>query len=210
MSTKAQQKAAAEANRTTRGVTDDPLVWIDCEMTGLDPDKEEIIEIYCLITTGNLEFIDEEGYHAIVHLPKERMDQMDDWCTKTHGESGLTQAVLESTTTPQQAADGLYNYITKFIPQKRKGILAGNSIHADRTFLRKEPYNKALDHLHYRLLDVTTIKEAARRWASVAVIKKVPNKKGTHKARDDILESIEEAKYYREAIFGKTVEQPSQ
>lgn len=179
-------------------------------MTGLDPDKEEIIEIYCLITTGNLEFIDEEGYHAIVHLPKERMDQMDEWCTKTHGESGLTQAVLDSTTTPQQAADGLYDYITKFIPQKRKGILAGNSIHADRTFLRKEPYNKALDHLHYRLLDVTTIKEAARRWASVAVIKKVPNKKGTHKARDDILESIEEAKYYREAIFGKTVEQPSQ
>jgi oligoribonuclease len=178
-------------------------------MTGLDPDKEEIIEIYCLITTGNLEFIDEEGYHAIVHLPKERMDQMDAWCTRTHGESGLTQAVIDSTTTPQQAADGLHDYITKFIPEKRKGILAGNSIHADRTFLRKAPYSKALDHLHYRLLDVTTIKEAARRWASVAVIKKVPNKKGAHKARDDILESIEEAKYYREAIFGRTVEQSS-
>lgn len=178
-------------------------------MTGLNPDTEEIIEIYCLITTGNLEFIDEEGYHAIVHLPKERMDQMDSWCTKTHGDSGLTQAVLDSTTTPQQAADGLYDYITKHIPEKRKGLLAGNSIHADRTFLRQAPYNKALDHLHYRLLDVTTIKEAANRWAAVSVVKKVPKKKGTHKARDDILESIEEAKYYREAIFGKTLGQPS-
>lgn len=173
-------------------------------MTGLNPDTEEIIEIYCLVTTGSLELLDEDGYHAIVHWPKSRLDQMDEWCTSTHGASGLTQAVLDSTTTPQQAADGLYDYITKLVPEKRKGLLAGNSIHADRTFLRKEPYAKALDHLHYRLLDVTTIKEAARRWAVPRVVKKVPSKKGRHKARDDILESIEEAKYYRDAIFAKT------
>lgn len=188
------------------GVTDDPLVWIDCEMTGLNPDTEEIIEIYCLVTTGSLELLDEEGYHAIVHLPKSRLDQMDEWCTRTHGESGLTQAVLDSTTTPQQAADGLYDYITRLIPEKRKGLLAGNSIHADRTFLRKAPYDRALEHLHYRLLDVTTIKEAARRWAAPRIVKKVPNKKGRHKARDDILESIEEAKYYRDAIFARTLD----
>lgn len=175
-------------------------------MTGLNPDTEEILEIYCLVTTGNLELLDEEGFHAIVHWPKPRLDQMDDWCTATHGASGLTQAVLESTMTPQQAADGLYDYITRLIPEKRRGLLAGNSIHADRTFLRKEPYAKALDHLHYRLLDVTTIKEAARRWAAPRIVKKVPSKKGTHKARDDILESIEEAKYYRNAIFGRTLD----
>lgn len=175
-------------------------------MTGLNPDTEEILEIYCLVTTGNLELLDEEGFHAIVHWPKSRLDQMDDWCTATHGASGLTQAVLESTMTPQQAADGLYDYITRLIPEKRRGLLAGNSIHADRTFLRKEPYAKALDHLHYRLLDVTTIKEAARRWAAPRIVKKVPSKKGTHKARDDILESIEEAKYYRNAIFGRTLD----
>ncbi|KFH48097.1 oligoribonuclease-like protein [Hapsidospora chrysogenum ATCC 11550] len=197
---------APQASGPKRGVTNDPLVWIDCEMTGLNPDTEEILEIYCLITTGNLELLDEEGFHAIVHWPKSRLDQMDEWCTKTHGDSGLTQAVLDSTTTPQQAADGLYAYIKRLIPEERKGLLAGNSIHADRTFLRKEPYAKALDHLHYRLLDVTTIKEAARRWAAPRVVKKVPSKKGTHKARDDILESIEEARYYRDAIFGRTLD----
>lgn len=176
-------------------------------MTGLNPDTEEILEIYCILTTGNLEIIDEEGFHAIVHWPRSRLDQMDEWCTKTHAESGLTQAVLESTTTPTQAAEGLHAYITRFIPEKRKGLLAGNSIHADRTFLRKEPYAKALDHLHYRLLDVTSIKEAARRWAAPRVVKKVPSKKGRHKARDDILESIEEARYYREVIFGRTLDE---
>lgn len=175
-------------------------------MTGLNPDTEEIIEIYCILTTGNLEILDEEGFHAIIHLDKSRMDQMDEWCTKTHAGSGLTQAVIESTTTPEQAADGLYAYITKFIPEQRKALLAGNSVHADRMFLRKEPYAKVLEHLHYRLIDVTSIKEAARRWAAPKIIKKVPSKKGRHKARDDIMESIAEAKYYREVIFGLTFE----
>ena len=146
-------------------------------MTGLNPDTEEILEIYCLITTGNLELLDQDGFHAIVHWPKSRLDQMDEWCTKTHGDSGLTRAVLDSTTTPQQAADGLYAYIKRLIPEERKGILAGNSIHADRTFLRKEPYAKALDHLHYRLLDVTTIKEAARRWARRGSSRRCPRRK---------------------------------
>lgn len=175
-------------------------------MTGLNPDTEEILEIYCLITTGNLELLDEEGFHAIIHWPKDRMDQMDDWCTNTHAGSGLTEAVIQSTTTPQQAADGLYAYIIKHVPEVRRAILAGNSIHADRMFLRQAPYDKALDHMHYRLLDVTSIKEAARRWAAPRIVKKAPSKKGRHKARDDILESIEEAKYYREAIFGRTLD----
>ncbi|KAH6898526.1 ribonuclease H-like domain-containing protein [Thelonectria olida] len=204
------QEAASAAAETQavdnqpKSASDDPLVWIDCEMTGLDPDTEEILEIYCIITTGNLEILDEEGFHAIVHWPKERMDQMDEWCTRTHENTGLTAAVLASETTPQQAADALYDYVTRFIPEKKRGLLAGNSIHADRAFLRQEPYKKVAKHLHHRLLDVSTIKEAARRWCAKRIVNKVPNKKGTHKARDDILESIAEAKYYRDAIFRPT------
>ncbi|KAM3531496.1 hypothetical protein NHJ13051_000788 [Beauveria bassiana] len=183
------------------GVTDDPLVWIDCEMTGLNPDVEEIIEIYCVLTTGNMEFIDEEGFHAVIHWPESRMNQMDEWCTKTHAGSGLTAAVLESDLTPEAAAEGLYEYITKFIPERKKALLAGNSVYADRGFLRKEPYTKVIKHLHHRILDVSAIKEAARRWCSEDILANVPVKKAKHKARDDILESIEEAKYYRNAIF---------
>ncbi|KAH6998201.1 ribonuclease H-like domain-containing protein [Ilyonectria sp. MPI-CAGE-AT-0026] len=187
-----------------QSASDGPLVWIDCEMTGLNPDTEEIIEIYCIITTGNLEVLDEEGFHAIIHFPQSRLDQMDEWCTKTHANSGLTAAVLASTTTPEQAADALYEYITRFIPERKRGLLAGNSIHADRGFLRREPYTRVTKHLHHRLLDVSAIKEAALRWCAKRIINKVPSKKGSHKARDDILESIEEARYYREAIFRPT------
>lgn len=177
-------------------VTNKPI-----QMTGLDPDKEVVLEIYCLLTTGELELLDEEGFHAVIHFPKERMDQMDEWCTKTHAATGLTAAVLASTTTPEEAADGLYAYITRFIPERKRALLAGNSVHADRMFLRLQPYTKVIKHLHHRILDVSAIKEAARRWCSEDIIRKVPTKKARHKARDDILESIEEAKYYRDAIF---------
>ncbi|KAF7558873.1 hypothetical protein G7046_g5283 [Stylonectria norvegica] len=190
-----------------RSATDDPLVWIDCEtltgdafdsptqMTGLDPDTEVIIEIFCIITTGNLEVLDPEGLHLIIHYPKEQMDQMDDWCTTTHANSGLTAAVLASTTTPDQAADALYEYVKRFIPERRRGLLAGNSVHCDGAFLRQAPYGRVMKHLHHRILD--------------AVVNKVPTKRGTHKAKDDILESIEEARYYRDAIFGLTFEEPA-
>lgn len=175
-------------------------------MTGLNPDTEEILEIYCILTTGGLDIIDEEGFHAIVHWPASRLEQMDEWCTTTHAKSGLTEAVLSSTTTPEQAASQLYEYITKHIPEKRVALLAGNTVHADRAFLRREPYAKVTDHLHYRILDVSAIKEAARRWSAPRVTKKAPSKKGLHKARDDILESIEEARYYRDTIFRLTFE----
>ena len=173
-------------------------------MTGLDPDKEEILEIYCILTTGNLQVLDEEGFHAVVHWPKERLDQMDDWCTRTHAASGLTAAVLASTTTPVEAADQLYDYVTRFIPTPRIGLLAGNSVHADRAFLRRQPYTRVVKHLHHRLLDVSAIKEAARRWGAAQTVAAVPTKKGLHKARDDILESIAEARYYRDSIFRLT------
>ncbi|KAG5935335.1 hypothetical protein E4U59_005681 [Claviceps monticola] len=196
-----QTTKTSGTNGSSPSLSDDPLVWIDCEMTGLNPDSDVIIEIYCILTTGNLDVIDEKGYHAIINCPEHRMKQMDEWCTRTHANSGLTAAVLASTTTHEEAAEGLYNYITSFIPEKRKALLAGNSVHADRAFLRQGPYAKVVKHLHHRLLDVSAIKEAGKRWSPFEVIEKVPSKKARHLARDDILESIEEARYYRDAIF---------
>ncbi|KAJ9157358.1 Ribonuclease H-like protein [Pleurostoma richardsiae] len=177
-----------------------PLVWIDCEMTGLDPDSDEIIEIFCLLTDGNLELIDPAGWGTVVHQPKARMDLMDDWCTRTHRDSGLTAAVISSAVTPEEAAEGLLAYIQKYIPQRRVALLAGNSVHADRAFLRKEPYRKVVDHLHHRLMDVSTIKEAAKRWCP-EIARRAPSKAGLHQAKQDIIESIEEAKYFKKAIF---------
>ncbi|KAJ1334039.1 oligoribonuclease [Microdochium nivale] len=177
-----------------------PLIWIDCEMTGLDPDHDEIIEIFCIITTGKLEVLDPDGWGTVVHQTQERMDMMDDWCTRTHAQSGLTAAVVASRVTPEQAADELLAYIKKYVPRPG-ALLAGNSVHADRAFLRKQPYRKVVDHLHHRLLDVSAIKEAARRWGPAGVLDKAPMKKGLHQAKEDILESIEEARYYMDNIF---------
>lgn len=180
-----------------------PLVWIDCEMTGLDVDNDVIIEIFCLITNGNLELIDEEGWGAVIHQSKDKMDGMDEWCTRTHGNSGLAAAVLSSTTTSSEAADSLLEYIKKYVPQRGRALLAGNSVHADKAFLRKQPYTKVIEHLSYRILDVSSIKEAAKRWSNLDVLFGAPKKQGLHQAKEDILESIAEAKYYKQAIFQK-------
>jgi oligoribonuclease len=188
-------------------------------MTGLDLDNDVIIEIFCLITNGDLELLDPEGWGTVVHQSKEKMDQMvltsvppfihllgslpsqDEWCTKTHGSTGLTHAVLSSTVTPDSAADSLLSYILKYVPEPKRALLAGNTVHADKAFLRKEPYKKVHDHFSHRILDVSTIKEAAKRWSPREVVERRPMKKLLHQAKDDILESIEEAKYYKEVIF---------
>jgi oligoribonuclease len=186
-------------------------------MTGLDPDNDAIIEIFCIITNGNLDIIDEKGWGAVIHQSKETMDKMvqislhssklnwrgnkDEWCTRTHGENGLTAAVNASEITPEQAATDLLQYIKRYVPEPKRALLAGNTVHADKAFLRKDPYKKVHDHFSHRILDVSTLKEAARRWSSMDVLIGVPKKKLLHQARADILESIEEAKYYKEAIF---------
>ena len=172
-------------------------------MTGLDPEKETIMSIACFITDAQLTLQDEQGWEAVIHHRKSRLDQMDEWCTRTHGQSGLTDACIASTTYPDQAADGLLEYIQKYVPEQRKGLLAGNSVHCDKTFLSKAPYSKVTDYLSYRILDVSTIKEAVKRWGSDEVVACVPGKKLLHRAKEDILESIEEARYYREKLFLK-------
>ncbi|QSZ28868.1 hypothetical protein DSL72_003373 [Monilinia vaccinii-corymbosi] len=196
-------------------------------MTGLDLENDVIIEISCIITNGNLEVVDEKGWGAVIHQDKETMDKMvgtpspgaqavlinfylhnhlksqDEWCTKTHASTGLTSEVLSSTTTPAEAASSLLAYIKKYIPEPRRGLLAGNSVHADRAFLSKGPYKQVIDHLHYRILDVSSIKEAAKRWCDLDVLVGQPKKEGKHRGREDIEESISEARYWKERVFQK-------
>ncbi|KAI7184430.1 ribonuclease H-like protein [Hortaea werneckii] len=178
-----------------------PLVWIDCEMTGLDLSKDTIMSLACFITDAQLNLLDENGYECILQHSQEQLDAMGEWCQNHHGASGLTQACLNSTTTAETAATELLEYIQKFIPDRKQGLLAGNTVHADKAFLVQEPWRKVIRHLHHRILDVSAIKEAARRWAPEDALKKSPQKKGKHEAKADILESIEEARYYRRVFF---------
>ncbi|MCJ1281682.1 hypothetical protein MMC26_001004 [Xylographa opegraphella] len=159
------------------------------------------MSISCFITDAKLNLLDVDGFDTIIHHEKSALDRMDDWCTRTHGESGLTAACITSDTRPEVAAANLLKYIQRFVPQPRKGLLAGNSVHCDKEFLSRPPYDIVMAHLHYRILDVSSIKEAARRWASKDILRKVPMKKGLHQAREDILESIEEARFYEEVFF---------
>jgi oligoribonuclease (3'-5' exoribonuclease) len=125
---------------------------------------------------------------------------MSEWCVRTHGASGLAQACINSTTTANVAAQALLQYIQQYIPEPRRALLAGNSIHADKMFLMLPPWKPILDHLHYRLFDVSAMKEMIRRWACPAILENVPVKQLMHTAREDILESLTEARYYKQLI----------
>lgn len=182
----------------------EPLVWIDCEMTGLDLSKDTIMSLACFITDAQLNILDETGYEAVIHHTKEQLDQMGEWCTQHHGASGLTQQCLDSVTTAEQASRELLEYVKRFAPERKRALLAGNTVHADKAFLVKEPWKETMRHLHHRILDVSAIKEAARRWAPVDILKRSPQKAGKHEAKADILESIEEARYYRKMFFEKS------
>lgn len=172
-------------------------------MTGLDPEKETIMSVSCFVTDAQLKVLDGKGWDSIIHHDKATLDRMDEWCTGTHGNSGLTAACIESATTHEQAADGLLDYIRRFVIQPHRGLLAGNSVHCDKAFLSKAPYNRVMEYLSYRILDVSSLKEAAKRWSPEEVLLGVPSKKLLHQAREDVLESIEEARYYRDHIFSK-------
>ena len=169
-------------------------------MTGLDHQTDSILSISCFITDAQLNLLDDKGFDTIIHHERSRLSLMDAWCTKTHGDSGLTEAAIESTTTADTAAEALLAYIKRYVPESRTGLLAGNSVHADKMFLSQKPFNSVLAHLHYRILDVSAIKEAIRRWGSEETLHGIPKKKGLHQAREDILESIEEARYYRQLL----------
>ncbi|KAL6246819.1 Phosphatidylinositol 3,4,5-trisphosphate-dependent Rac exchanger 2 protein [Rhinocladiella similis] len=180
----------------------DPLVWIDCEMTGLNPATDTIMSISCILTTSDLSPLDNEGFDAVIQHTPSQLSTMSEWCTRTHGASGLTRACVESTTTAPMAARALVQYVQRYIPEPRRALLAGNSIHADKMFLMVPPWNVILDHLHYRLFDVSATKEMVRRWASPTILENAPVKQLKHTAREDILESLTEARYYRKLIEG--------
>lgn len=172
-------------------------------MTGLDVENDQIISIACFVTDSQLHLCDSQGFEVIIHHDKSTLDTMGEWCVTTHGASGLTGASMTSDTTAQQAAENLLEYIKRFVHEKHVGLLAGNSVHCDKEFLRKGPYRQVLEYLNYRILDVSAIKEAARRWAPREVLEQIPPKRGLHQAKEDILESIEEAKFYRDVFFAK-------
>ncbi|ESK93647.1 rna exonuclease rex2 [Moniliophthora roreri MCA 2997] len=187
-------------------LADGPMVWIDCEMTGLDPETDKIMEIAVLITNGNLELVD-EGIEYIVKLDREQLDRMGEWCTKQHGESGLTKACLSSPFTKDYVSKEVLAYIKKWIPVQRAGVLAGNSIHMDRMFLAKE-MPEVTDWLHYRLIDVSSVKELANRWYPDSSQRYTYPKDNSHRALSDIKCSIEELKWYRKHIFVPPVSKP--
>ncbi|KAF7846112.1 hypothetical protein BT93_L5229 [Corymbia citriodora subsp. variegata] len=174
-------------------------------MTGLNLASDSIMSLACFVTDYDLNVLDEEGYEAVITHSQEQMDAMGEWCKQHHGDSGLTAACLDpaKSKSAEEAATGLLAYIQKYAPERRKALLAGNTVHADKAFLIQEPYTKVMKHLHHRIFDVSAIKEAARRWASDEIIKGSPRKTGKHEARSDILESIEEARYYRNVFFKK-------
>lgn len=173
------------------------MVWVDLEMTGLDIEKEVIMEMACVITDKDLNIIAESD-DKIIKVDDEKLDKMGEWCQRQHGHSGLTEACRKSETSLTQAEDAMVKFVESHVPGKCCP-LAGNSVHADKKFLDKF-MPKFMNHLHYRIVDVSTLKELARRWYPNEY-KKAPKKGGSHRARDDILESIEELKYYQRALF---------
>lgn len=172
------------------------LIWIDLEMTGLDPEHDRIIEIATIVTDAQLNVL-AEGPNLVVHQSDQLLDGMDEWCTRQHGQSGLTQKVKDSTISERQAEQATLDFLAEYVDQGASPI-CGNSIGQDRRFLVK--YMPQLEqYFHYRNLDVSTIKELARRWQPevLASVKK----KGSHLALDDIKDSINELIHYRQHFF---------
>ncbi|VDO33946.1 unnamed protein product [Haemonchus placei] len=173
------------------------LVWIDCEMTGLNHEKQTLVEIATIVTDGDLNVV-AEGPDIVINQPEAVLRNMEDWPRETFSKNGLLQKIRESTVSLREAEDMVLEFL-KRNTVKGRCPLAGNSVHMDRRFISK--YMPRLDkHLHYRIVDVSTVKELASRWFPEEYAK-APIKKGTHRALDDIRESIEELRFYRSAIF---------
>ncbi|MGC5015346.1 oligoribonuclease [Streptosporangium sp. DT93] len=175
----------------------DLLVWIDCEMTGLDLGRDALVEVACVVTDGELNQLD-EGVDVVIKPPPESIEQMSDVVREMHTASGLLEA-LGSGVTLAEAESLVLEYIRGHIKEAKKAPLCGNSISTDRSFLSRDM--PAVDaFLHYRMIDVSSVKELARRWYP-RVYFASPEKQGGHRALADIVESIREMRYYRAAVF---------
>jgi oligoribonuclease len=176
----------------------DRLVWIDCEMTGLDIGSDALIEIAALVTDGELRVLG-EGIDMVIHTDDEKLVGMEDVVRDMHERSGLTEAVRASTVGLAEAERAVLDYVRTFIPDPRSAPLAGNSIATDRMFLARDM--PELDgYLHYRMVDVSSIKELCRRWYPRVYYAK-PEKGLAHRALADIEESLRELRYYRGTAF---------
>ncbi len=176
--------------------SDQNLIWVDLEMTGLDPETHKIIEIATIVTDSELNIL-AEGPVLAIHQPEAELNKMDEWCTTTHTASGLVERIRASDVDEQEAIRLTIAFLEQWVP-KGKSPICGNSIGQDRRFLYKHmPELEA--YFHYRYLDVSTLKELTRRWKPEVL--DGFSKKGSHLALDDIRESIAELKYYRETIF---------
>jgi oligoribonuclease len=174
------------------------LVWIDCEMTGLDIVRDKLIEVAVVVTDSELNVLD-PGLDLIISADDADLDGMTEVVVEMHRKSGLTDAVRASTLTLAEAEQQLLAYIKRFVPERRTAPLCGNSIGTDRGFLARD-MPELDDHLHYRMIDVSSIKELARRWFPRVYFAQPP--KGlAHRALADILESIRELAYYRQTLF---------
>jgi oligoribonuclease len=173
------------------------LVWIDCEMTGLDIERDALVEIACVVTDGELNLLD-EGVDLIIKPPAEALAGMPDVVRDMHTASGLL-AELPSGIPVAEAAERVLGYVRGHVTEPRKVPLCGNSIATDRWFIARDM--PELDaYLHYRMIDVSSIKELVRRWFPRAYFAS-PAKHGGHRALADIMESVQELRYYREAVF---------
>ncbi|MGO1385046.1 MAG: oligoribonuclease [Arachnia sp.] len=175
----------------------DKLVWIDCEMTGLDLKNDALIEVAVLVTDGELNILG-EGAEVVIKPTDEALEHMGDFVREMHTRSGLLDR-LAAGATMEEATERILSHIKGFVPVERKAPLAGNTIGTDRAFLARD-MPELESWVHYRNLDVSSIKELARRWYP-KVMYQAPAKGGNHRALADIQESIEELRYYREAIF---------
>jgi oligoribonuclease len=176
----------------------DRLVWIDCEMTGLDVGSDLLIEVAALVTDGELKILG-EGVDVVIGATADDLARMPDVVREMHASSGLTEKVVASTMTMQEAEQQVLAYVKEWVPDPGKAPLCGNSIATDRGFLARDM--PELDSwLHYRMVDVSSVKELARRWYPRAYFSS-PKKGGGHRALADIRESVLELQYYREAIF---------
>ncbi|GAA1768182.1 oligoribonuclease [Streptomonospora arabica] len=172
-------------------------MWIDCEMTGLDLENDALIEVACLITDSELNQLD-EGIDVVIKPPKAALDQMGEFVTQMHTTSGLLEA-LDSGVTLKEAEDRVLEHIQRYVPEPKKVPLCGNSIATDRLFISRD-MPRIDEFLHYRMVDVSSIKELLRRWYP-RIYYASPEKHGGHRALADITESIRELRYYRAAAF---------
>lgn len=174
------------------------LVWMDLEMTGLDPSRHVIVEIATVVTDDELAIV-AEGPDLVIHQPAEALEAMGDTVRDMHTRSGLLAAIQASTTTLDQAGKATLDFLVEHVPEARTVPLCGNSIGTDRRFLAA--YLPEIEHhLHYRTVDVSTLKELARRWYP-GVLEAAPRKAGGHRALDDVRESVAELRYYRKSMF---------